>query len=121
MGKEMIISYYVDADHTGDRLTRISRTGFVVKLNSAPIYWMSKKQTSVETSSFGSEFIALKTACEYLRGLRFKLRIMGIPVGEPCFVLGDNQSVLSNVSVPESNLKKKSNSLAYHFTREGSA
>ena len=37
----------------------------------------------------------------------------------PCFIYGDNQSVLWNTSVPESSLKKKSSSVAYHFVREG--
>ena len=46
---------------------------------------------------------------------------MGIPVDLPCFVFGDNKSVLSNSSVPQSVLKKKSNSIAYHFVREGCA
>ena len=44
---------------------------------------------------------------------------MGIPVENPCFIYGDNQSVLWNTSVPESSLKKKSSSVAYHFVREG--
>ena len=34
---------------------------------------------------------------------------------------GDNKSVLSNISVPTSMLKKKSNSIAYHFVRKGTA
>ena len=56
-GQGFVMCAYVDADHAGDSVTRRSRTGFlVVYLNMAPIYWMSKKQTSVETSSFGSEF-----------------------------------------------------------------
>ena len=59
----------VDADHAGDTITRQSRTGFIIYLNSAPIYWMSKKQTSIETSLFGSEFIAMKQCCEHIRGL----------------------------------------------------
>jgi len=121
MGKEFIIRCFVDADYAGEKLTRKSRTGFIVYLNCAPIYWYSKKQTSIETSSFGSEFVAMKHACEYLRGLRFKLRLMGIPVSDPCFVTGDNQSVLVNSSVPESTLRKKSNSVAYHFVRHGCA
>eukprot|EP00957_Ditylum_brightwellii_P098191 7481439-Ditylum_brightwellii.AAC.1 len=50
----------VDAYHAGDTITRQSRTGYIVYLNSAPIYWMSKQQTSIETSLFGSEFIAMK-------------------------------------------------------------
>ena len=86
-----------------------------------PVYWLSKKQTSVETSSFGSEFSAMIQCTEYLRGLRSKLRMMGIPCSGPSFIYGDNQSVLSNTSVPDSTLKKKSQSIAYHFVREGCA
>ena len=80
---------------------------------------MSKKQSTVETSSFGSEFMAMKQCCEYIRGLRYKLRMMGIPVTNPTFIAGDNQSVLWNTSTPDSMLKKKSNSIAYRFVREG--
>ena len=124
-GQGFVMCAYVDADHAGDSVTRRSRTGFlVVYLNMAPIYWMSKKQTSVEKSSFGSEFIAMKQCTKkYIRGLRYKLRMMGIPCEEATFVFGDNQqSVLYNTSsIPESTLKKKSQSIAYHFVREGSA
>ena len=113
------IRAYVDSDHAGDSVTRRSRTGFLIYLNSAPIYWTLKKQTSIETSSFGSEFIAMKVCCEYLRGLRYKLRMMGIPCEFPSYVYGDNQSVLANSTMPFSQLKKKSSSIAYHFVREG--
>ena len=109
---------FVDADHAGDSITRRSRTGFLIFLNMAPIYWLSKKQTSVETSSFGSEFTAMKQCAEYIRGLRYKLRMMGIPCELPAFVYGDNQSVLYNTTLPESALKKKSQGIAYHFVRE---
>ena len=51
---------FVDSDHAGGSITRRARTGFIIMLNNARIYWFSKKQTSVETSSFGSEFIAMK-------------------------------------------------------------
>ena len=53
----------------GDTVTRRSRTGFIVFLNCALIYWTSKKRMSIESSSFGSEFIAMKQCCEYVRGL----------------------------------------------------
>ena len=120
-GYGFIMRAFVDSDHAGDSTTRRSRTGFIIYLNSAPIYYLSKKQTSIETSSFGSEFIAMKTGCEYIRGLRYKLRMMGIPVDSPTYVYGDNQSVLTNSSLPYSVLKKKSSSIAYHFVREGVA
>ncbi len=82
---------------------------------------MSPKQTSVELSSFESEFVAMKQCCEYLRGLLYKLRMMGIPCEGPAYIFGDNQSVLFNTSIPDSTLKKKSQSIAYHFIREGAA
>jgi hypothetical protein len=75
----------------------------------------------VETSSFGSEFVAMKQCCEYLRGMRYKLRMMGIAVNGPYYISGDNQSVLANTTEPGSTLKKKSQSIAYHFVREGVA
>ena len=120
-GRGFVMKAKVDADHAGDTVTRRSRTGFIIYLNEAPIYWMSKKQTSVESSSFGSEFTAMKQCCEYLRGLRYKLRMMGIPCIGPAFIYGDNQSVLANTTIPDSVLKKKSQSIAYHYVREGVA
>jgi len=60
----------------------------------------------------------MKQATEYIRSLRYKLRMMGITVDEPAFVFGDNQSVLANTTAPGSTLKKKSNAIAYHFVRE---
>ena len=118
-GFGFIMRANVDADHATDTVTRRSRTGFLVYLNSALVHWHSKKQTAVESSSFGSEFCAMKLCCEYLRGLRYKLRMMGIPIYGPVYIFGDNQSVLNNTSIPESQLKKKSQSIAYHFICEG--
>ena len=107
--------------NAGDSITRRSRTGFIVFCNSAPIYWTSKKQGSIETSLFGSKFIAMKNCCEYLRGLRYKLRMMGIPCDFPLYVYGDNKWVLVNSGNPFSMLKKKSSSITYHFVKEGIA
>ena len=71
-GFGFIINAQVDADHAGDMVPRRSRTGFLVYVNRALVYWHSKKQNSVESSSFGSEFMAMKACCEYIRGLRYK-------------------------------------------------
>ena len=104
-GSSMVTRAFVDSDHAGDTATRRSRTGFIIFLNNSPICWFSKRQASVETSSFGSEFVDMKLYCEYIRGLRYKLRMMGISVDESTFVFGDNQSVLANVPRPHSILK----------------
>ena len=63
----------------------------------------------------------MKQCCEYLKGLRYKLRMMGIPCDSPVFIEGNNQSVPANTTIPDSTLKKKSSSIAYHFVREGVA
>jgi hypothetical protein len=63
----------------------------------------------------------MKQATEYIRGLRYKLRMMGITVDEPAYAFGENQLVLANATAPGSMLKKKSNAIAYHFVREGCA
>jgi hypothetical protein len=120
-GLGFVIRAKVDADHGADTTTRRSRTGFLVFLNSAPIYWMSEKQVSVESSSFGSKFCTMKNCCEYLRDMRYKLQMLGIPCDRPVYIQGDNQSVLYNTTIPDSTLKKKSQSIAYHYVREGSA
>ena len=46
---------------------------------------------------------------------------MDIPIIGPCLTYGDNNAVLTNSTLPDSVLKKKSNSIAYSFVREGAA
>ena len=55
---------------------------------------------------------------EHIRGLRYKLRTMGVQEEGTSYVYGDNMSVIYNTSRPESTLKKKANSLCYHAIRE---
>ena len=121
LGKEVQVTAFCDSDHAGDKVTRRSRTGVLIFINRAPIIWHSKKQNSIETSSFGSEFTALKVCVELCEGLRYKLRMMGVPLDGPSVIKADNQSVINNSSIPESVLKKKSNSIAYHYVRERAA
>lgn len=120
-GKTLTMRLFVDSDHAGDVLIRRSRTGYIIYLNGAPIIWYSKRQGTVETSVFGAEFVAMKVGFEACRGLRYKLRMMGVPIEEPFFCYGDNMSVIHNTQNPESTLKKKSNSICYHYIRESVA
>ena len=71
---------FVDADHASNTVTRRSQTGILIFLNWAPTVWYSKRQNTVETSTFGSEFIAIRTAVEHIEVLRYKLRMFGIPI-----------------------------------------
>jgi hypothetical protein len=114
-GKPVQITMFVDASHAANVVTRQSCTGVLIYCNMSLIIWHSKKQNSIETSTFGSEFMALKTSIELLEGLRYKLQMMGMSLDLHAYVKVDNMSVVRNTSVPESMLKKKSNSIAYHY------
>ena len=95
--------------------------GVLILLNKALIIWYSKRQNTVETLMFCSEFIAMKTAVEMIEGLRYKLQMMGIKIDGSTNVFCDNKSVVMNTMRPESTLKKKHNAIAYHHVREAQA
>jgi hypothetical protein len=120
-GNGVLVSCFVDPDHAGNRITHCSHTGIIIFCNRAPIVWYSKHQNTVETSTFGSEFIAARVVVELIEALRYKLRMFGVPVDGPANVYCDNHGVVINSSMPESTLKKKHNSIAYHRVREAAA
>ena len=120
-GKTIQITTYVDADHAHDQVTRRSVTGILLFVNNTPIKWYSKRQNTVETSTYGAELVALRIAIELIIEYRYKLRMMGIPIEGASQVLCDNKSVVLSTSLPSSTLKKKHNALAYHRVREAVA
>jgi hypothetical protein len=63
----------------------------------------------------------MKTAIEQVESMRYKLRMMGIGLEGPANMYCDNEAVFINASMPESVIKKKHNSIAYHRTREAQA
>jgi len=100
---------------------RRSHTGILLYVNSAPITWMSKRQSLVQTSTHGAELIATRMAVELIESLRYKLRMFGVHIDGPTLVYCDNNSVVHNSHRPESTLKKKHNSISFHKIREAVA
>ena len=121
LGKEVTLRMFVDSDHTGDKSDRRSRMGFMIFMNMAMINCHTKKQATVEGAVFGAKFVAMKQGVEALKGIKFKLQMMGVNIDGPTYVYGDNMSVIHKTSNPESLLKKKYNSMCYHFVREAVA
>ena len=80
----------------------------------ALIGWHSCKQNTVESSTFGLEYVTLKLAMEKLIGLRYKLCMMGVALDGPANVFCDNDPVVKSAINPEATLKKKNVSIAYH-------
>ena len=90
-------------------------------MNTALMQLFSKKQSTVETSVFGAEFVAMKQGIDALQGLRYKLRMMSILISSPSYIYGDNTSVVHNTSRPDSVLRNKSNSVCYNIVHESVA
>ena len=106
-GETVHLTAYVDADHARDHITRRSVTGIILLLNNTPIAWISKRQRTVETSTFGSEMIAARIAVDLIVEMRYKLRCLGLPVEHRSDLIGDNLSVVVNTTLPSSKIKKK--------------
>ena len=120
-GKRVITTAYVDANLYHDLITGRSVTGVLHFVNQTPVHWFSKKQATVETATYGSEFVAAKQAVEQIMAMRTTLRYLGVEVHGQTYMFGDNGSVVTNSSIPESPLRKRHQALAYHFTREAIA
>jgi hypothetical protein len=117
-GPRVRMTVYVDADHAHDLVTRRSITGILVILNNTPIRWVSKRQKTVETSTYVSELVASRVATELILEVRYMLWSLGVALDGPELMLGDNMSVVLNTTVPSSVLKKNHDAIAYHRVRE---
>jgi hypothetical protein len=53
--------------------------------------------------------------------LKYKLRMFGVPIKGPAYVMRDNNGVVKNTSIPQSMLAKKHNAINYHSVREAVA
>jgi hypothetical protein len=120
-GLRVRMTVYVDADHAHDLVTRRSITGILVILNNTPIRWISKRQKTVETSTYGSELVASSVATELILEIRYMLRSLGVSLDGPALMLGDNMSEVLNNTVPSSVLNKKHNAIAHHRVSEAIA
>ena len=121
LGAGVTIHCFVDAAHAGNMITRRSHTGIIIFINGAPIIWYSKRQATVEASTFGSELVALRIAKDLIVGLRYKLRMFGVPINGPANVYCDNNGVVKNTSIPASALHKRHHALNYNAVREAAA
>jgi hypothetical protein len=100
LGKPIQMHMLCDASHASDLVTRRSTTGFLIYLCGTPVVWYSKRQNTVESSNFGSQFVALRIATEKVEALRTKLRQFGVPLDGPCNTFVDNKSVVTQSTKP---------------------
>ena len=121
LGKAVITTTTTDANLNHCLATGKSLTGYLHFVNKTPVDWYSKKQATVETATYSSEFVAAKTATEQIINIRQTLRYLGAPIATKSFSFGDNGSVVTSTTLPHSTLTKRHNILAFHRVREAIA
>jgi hypothetical protein len=121
LGKQVTTTSYVDANLYHDYVTGRAVTGVLHFVNGMPVEWFTKRQATVETATYGSEFVAARIATEQIIDLRTTLRYLGVPIATRSFMFGDNKSVVTSSTIPHSVLNKRHNALSYHRVREAIA
>ena len=95
-----------------------SVTGILHLVNKTPLDWYSKKQPTVETATYGSEFVAARTCIEQIIDLRTTLRYLGVPIRDKSYMFGDNKSVVDSLMQVNAKLHKRHTILSFHRIRE---
>lgn len=117
LGRPVTLTHYVDANLYHDWTSGKSVTGVLHFLNKTPIDWHTKKQATVETATYGSEFVAAQTCVEQIIALRHSLLYLGVPLQPWSHMFGDNQSVVDSSMRIDAKLHKRHVALSFHFVR----
>lgn len=121
LGESFTLTHYVDANLMHDIRTGRSVTACLYFINATPIEWYSKKQATVETATYGSEFMAARTCVEQITDLQTTLCYLGVHVNPKSYMFGDNESVVNSSTTLYTKLTKCHNMLSFHRVREAIA
>ncbi|KAL7488168.1 hypothetical protein ACHAW6_013757 [Cyclotella cf. meneghiniana] len=116
LGKPVHLNVFIDADHAGNVVTRRSHSRIFIFVNNTMIKMFSKKQNTVESSTYGLEMVTMQVARDFIVEMRIKLKMFRCPIAGPVNVYCDNKGVH-----PRSMLSKKHNSINYHVIWEAVA
>ena len=120
-GKHATTTTYVDTSLHHDQVTGRAVTACLHHVNATPSHWHIKRQATVETATFGSEFVAARIATDQIIDLQYTLMYLGVPIRSRSYMFRDDKSVDNSASIPTSTLSKKSTLASYHRVREAIA
>ena len=121
LGKHVQTTHYVDANLHHDLATGKAVTAALHFLNQTPIDAYTKRQSTVETATYGSEFVAARTAVDQIIDIRTTLRYLGVPIRDKSYMFGDNKSGVTSSTIPNSTISKRHHLASYHRVREAIA
>ena len=120
-GNHVTLTTYFDANLYHDQVTGRAVTACLHLANATPSHWYTKRQATVETATFGYEFVAARIATYQIIDLRYTLMYLGVPMRSKSYMFGDNKSVVGSSSIPTSTLLRKSTVASHHRVREAIA
>ena len=121
LGRALYVGCFVDAEHCGNVITRRLYSGTLLSVNNALFKSSRMRQNTVQSSTFGSEIVALRIARDMIVDIRIKFKCFEVPLARPENVCCDNNEVVKNTSISESTLSKKHNAINYHCMRDAAA
>ena len=104
-----------------DIVTGKSVTAVIYYVKTTPTDWVSKRQATVETETYDSEFVAAKTATAQIMDHQNILRVLRGPIMNKAHMFGDNKSVVTSSTISQSIHNKRHNMLSYHRVMEAIA
>ena len=99
---------YVGANLHHDQVTGRAVTACLHLVNATPSHWHTKRQATVGTATFGSEFVAARIATDQIIDLKYTLIYLGVPIRSKSYMFGGIKSLVDSASIPTSTLSKKS-------------
>jgi Reverse transcriptase (RNA-dependent DNA polymerase) len=120
-GKAARQTLYVDANLEHCKVTGRSAMGGVFMVQGTIVGHFSRRQSTVETATYASEFIAARAALDEALAIRYELRMLGAPIEGPIWMFGDNKSMIDSASQPSGRLQKRHLILSWHRLREKAA
>jgi hypothetical protein len=106
LGKGVVTTSYIDANLYHDLISGRLVMGILHLINKTPINWTSKLQTTMETATFGSEYVTARTCTEQIIDLCQSMRYLGVPINGESMMFRDNELVVNTASILTSRLSK---------------
>ena len=91
-----------------------SVTGILQLVNKTPVDWYSSKQITVDTATYGSEFVSARTCVEHIIYLMYTLWYIGVTFLQKSYIFVDNKYVVDSSIYPYAKIHKRHIVLSFH-------
>ena len=116
-GNERPLQGYADADWANDPTDRKSTSGFLLQVFGSTVFWSSKKQALVATSTTEAEYVSACLATMEANWLTKLLNDLNIDAQQPIPIYEDNNGCIFISQNPETK-RSKHIDVNYHYLRE---